>query len=96
MALSPEARRKKCPLRLIFLTATLPGLIPGLVQNTCFYRGLDLLAQAGAGSIGYPICTGICIAGFTIYTAIRLRERLTLVALISTLLCLGGIVALSL
>jgi multidrug transporter EmrE-like cation transporter len=96
MLCSREARQQKCPQRLIFFSATLPCLIPGIIQNIFFYRGLDLLARANAGSIGYPLCTGICIAGFTIYTAIKLKEKFTIIALTSTLLCLFGIVAISL
>lgn len=42
-----------------------------------FYRGLNILAELGNGSIGYPIAQGCCIAGFLLYSILFLKERCT-------------------
>ena len=64
-------------------------------QYFFFYRGLDLVAQAGAGSIGYPVVLGSCIAGFALYSALVLRERVTAASAASVACCLVGIVVLA-
>lgn len=64
-------------------------------QYFFFYRGLDLVAQAGAGSIGYPVVLGSCIAGFSLYSAAVLRERVTAASAGSVVFCLAGIVILA-
>ncbi|MCF7848869.1 MAG: hypothetical protein K9M45_08475 [Kiritimatiellales bacterium] len=49
----------------------------GLLNTYLFnYRGMDLLAQAGVGSIGMPIAVGVCVCGFFLYSLLFLRERL--------------------
>lgn len=58
-----------------------------------FYRGLDLLAKAGCGGLGYPIAIGVCVIGFSLYSLLILKEkivRLSLAGLIAV--CLGIIV----
>ncbi|WP_294437657.1 DMT family transporter [uncultured Victivallis sp.] len=60
-----------------------------------FYRGLDLAAEAGAGAIGYPVTLGSCIAGFALYSVFILRERITIASASSFLLCLSGMIAMS-
>ena len=57
--------------------------------------GLDTLAACGAGAIAYPVSLGSSIAGFLIYTAIKLKERLSLPALGGVILCFTGIVLLA-
>ncbi len=61
-------------------------------QYFLFYRGLDLLAAQGAGAIGYPIVLGSCIAGFSLYSAFILHERVTAASAGSIFFCLVGIV----
>jgi drug/metabolite transporter (DMT)-like permease len=41
-----------------------------------FFYGLDRLAEAGVGSIGYPVAVGSCIIGFSIYSIVILRETM--------------------
>ncbi len=65
-------------------------------QYFLFYRGLDLVAQAGVGAIGYPVILGSCIAGFALYSALFLREKITILSAASTVCCLGGVILLSL
>ena len=43
-----------------------------------FYRGLDLVAQAGVGAIGYPVALGSCIVGIELYSVLILREKVTI------------------
>lgn len=59
------------------------------------FRGLNLLAEAGAGSIGYPIMIGSCIIGFFLYSLTVLREKVTPFGMAGFLLCLGGVVTIS-
>lgn len=60
------------------------------------FIGLDRLAKYNAGAIAYPMIVGISIAIFMIYTAIRLKEKLSFPALCGVLLCLAGIVVIAL
>ena len=60
------------------------------------FIGLDKLAACKAGAIAYPMIVGISIAIFMTYTAIRLKERLSIPALCAVLLCLAGIVVIAL
>ena len=51
-----------------------------------FYLGLDRLAKAGCGGLGYPVGIGVCIIGFSLYSMLVLKEkfaRLSLAGLIS-------------
>lgn len=40
-----------------------------------FYRGLNLVAANGCGSIGYPVAQGSCIAFFLLYNSLIRKER---------------------
>ena len=64
-------------------------------QYFLFYRGLDLVAQAGAGAIGYPVILGSSILGFTLYSACFLHEKITLLSGVSFASCLSGVILLS-
>lgn len=61
-----------------------------------FYRGLNLLAAAGVGAIGYPIAQGSCIAGFLLYSRIILKERFQPLSLAALIAVLAGIVVIAL
>ena len=61
-----------------------------------FYRGLDLTARAGAGSIGYPIAQGSCIVFFVIYEMLRYRKKCAVSVRIALLLQCSGLLAISL
>lgn len=61
-----------------------------------FYNGLNLVAEAGAGSIGYPIPIGVCIIGFTIYSTVHLKERFPFAGWIGLIAVTQGIVGISL
>ena len=88
-------RQKDYPVRNCTLEVILM-IISTLGASFCLFYALDLLAGAGMGAIGYPIAMGVTIAFFQIYTAISLRERLSVPAFLSILLCLGGIILITL
>ena len=60
------------------------------------FIGLDRLAKYNIGSIGFPVVVGTSIVFFTIYTSIQLKEKLSPSGIFSILLCLAGIVVISL
>jgi len=66
-----------------------------LAATCCLFVGLDRMTAAGAGAVGYPVVMGLNITAFLIYTSFRLKERLSLASLLSVLLCLSGIVLLT-
>lgn len=51
-----------------------------------FYQGLDLLARNGRAGLGYPISIGVCVAGFSLYSLLILKEKFAR-------LCLAGLAA---
>ena len=61
-----------------------------------FYRGLNILAALGCGSIGYPVAMGSCIAGFLLCSRFVLRERMGVPACAALLAVLSGITVISL
>ena len=61
-----------------------------------FYRGLNILASLGCGSIGYPVAMGSCIAGFLIYSRAILGEKAGFAAAAAFLAVLSGILVISL
>ena len=58
-----------------------------------FYRGLDRLAQFGCGGLGYPIAIGICVAGFSLYSLLILKEKFSRLILSGlAAVCLGIVI----
>ncbi len=58
------------------------------------YPGLDAMANEGAGSLSYPLMVGSCIASFSIYSLIRLKEKLMGIQIAALALCLSGLAGL--
>jgi len=56
-----------------------------------FYRGLNLVADAGCGSIGYPIAQGSCIALFLLYSCFVLKERFNKISALALCCMILGI-----
>ena len=55
-----------------------------------FFRGLNLLAENGCGGLGYPIATGVCVVGFSLYSLLFLKEKIARLSLAGlTAVCLG-------
>lgn len=49
------------------------GLINGYFM---LYRGLNLVAEAGAGAVSYPVLVSSCIVSFTLYSLFILKEKM--------------------
>jgi len=60
------------------------------------YRGLNLVAEAGAGAVSYPVLVSSCIVSFTLYSTVVLKEKLKLVQLGGLGLALAGILLITL
>lgn len=68
--------RNRQPLKILFYAISMTAV--GVTSTYLFlYRGLDLLAKAGVGSVAYPVAVCSCILGFILYTFIFLKERLS-------------------
>lgn len=65
-------------------------------QYLLFYQGLDMLARAGAGSIGFPVTVGACIIGFCIYSIFIIREKTTAIQYAAVVVGMAGMLCLSL
>ena len=60
-----------------------------------FYRGLDLLAKNGGGGLGYPIATGVCVVGFSLYSLLFLKEKIARLSLAGLIAVCFGIITIS-
>lgn len=56
------------------------------------YRCLDILATYNTASIAYPLLVSTCLCGFTLYSFMVLKEKLTCLQLIGLALSLIGII----
>jgi drug/metabolite transporter (DMT)-like permease len=65
------------------------GLISGFFL---LFNGMDRMAKLGMGAISYPIMVVSCIMGFTLFSLIWLRERLTWQAVAGLVSCMAGMV----
>lgn len=81
---------RNCFTGLILMASTT------LVATWCIYTGLDKMANAGAGAIGYPVTMGATITAFQIYSRIFLKEKITLPIAGCIALCVTAIVLISL
>ncbi|MBR2509932.1 MAG: hypothetical protein IKB71_09325 [Lentisphaeria bacterium] len=76
---------------LWIFVAVLQGF--GLIFAYLFlYPGLDALAANGIGSASHPLLIGSCVAGFFIYSAFILREKICWQQYIGIFCCILGIV----
>jgi drug/metabolite transporter (DMT)-like permease len=60
------------------------------------YRGLNLVAGAGAGAVSYPVLVSSCIASFTLYSLFILKEKMKPLQFGGLGLALVGIVLITL
>jgi drug/metabolite transporter (DMT)-like permease len=56
------------------------------------YRCLDILANYNTASIAYPLLVSTCLCGFTLYSLIVLKEKLTRLQFLGLALSLIGII----
>lgn len=90
------AIERKADFTGVFKPAAGLSLLYILLYFVLMFNGLDKLAAAGAGSVGFPVMLGSCIVGFFLYSLIFLKEKLTPTGAAGFLLCLAGIIAISL
>ena len=62
-----------------------------ITSSLLTFKAFDIITGYDAGAIGYPVITGLSIAFFFVYTAVKLKEKLSIPAIIGVLLCLTGI-----
>ncbi len=62
-----------------------------LVALCCFYYGLNLLANNGYGSIGYPVGQGSSIAVFFIFCRLAYREKSSPISYLALAFLLTGL-----
>ncbi len=60
------------------------------------FNGIDRMARLGYGAISYPVMVVSCIAGFSLYSILVLREKCTWKSATGLLCCVLGIIGLSL
>lgn len=59
------------------------------------FPGIDLLTKAGAGAIALTIPVGVCVSAFTIYSALRLKEKYTPLEWTGLVACAIGVVVIT-
>ena len=79
------------------LLACVTGLLAASILSGCFflYPGLDRVARAGLGAIGYPVAVCTCVIGFLLYSVIGLREKFETLQKIGLVAGLAGIALIS-
>ncbi len=75
-----------------FLVLAAAGVtFTGVTSAVVFqFRGLDLLAAANAGAVGYPLMVATCLIGFFLYSALVLRERQSRLQYAGLAACVAG------
>lgn len=89
-ALRKLPSRTECLLALEMLVVYLVG------YYFLLFKGIDLVTEAGAGAIAFPIPVGVCIIAFTLYSLIRLRERYSPAEWAGLALCTTGVIVIAL
>lgn len=75
----------------LFLT-----VMNGLFLCVFLYSSCDLLKEAGAGAIAYPVIVGVTITAFSLYSVTVLKEKLSVMTVVSTILTVCGVVMVAL
>ncbi len=60
------------------------------------YYGMNMLAKVGFGAVAMPLISASCLIFFTLYSIICLREKLTWASRIAFVLCIIGVILMSL
>ena len=79
-----------------WITAAILMILNTSASLFFFFRGLNLLAQNGCGGLGYPVATGVCVAGFSLYSLLILKEKIARLSLIGLIAVCLGIITISL
>lgn len=75
----------------LFLT-----VMNGLFLCVFLYSSCDMLKEAGAGAIAYPVIVGVTITAFSLYSIAVLKEKLSVMTVISMILTVCGVVMVAL
>ena len=67
----------------------------GIIGAKMLFVVLDGLAHYGTGSIGFPLIVGSCIAGFSLFSLVVLREKSSLLHWLGLAATLSGIIVIS-
>ena len=95
-ALPPAIRAKRIRCGRGEWIAAASLMILSVVANFCFFfNGLDRLAEAGRGGLGYPVGIGVCVAGFSLYSLLFLKEKIARASLAGLGAVCIGIIAIT-
>ena len=70
-------------------------MVLNISASVFFYLGLDRLANAGCGGLGYPVGIGVCIIGFSLYSMLILKEKFARASLAGLISVAIGIIIIS-
>lgn len=79
----------KNPWLYLYVLGMLPFNL--FLAYVLLYPGLDAMGRAGAGSVCYPLMVGSCIVSFSLYSILKLREKVTALQISAIVLCLIGL-----
>ena len=83
-------RKKQIGGKGEWITAAVMMVINTSASCFFFYRGMDLLAKAGVGGLGYPLSIGACVIGFSFYSIFLLKEKVARLGLAGlAAVCIG-------
>ena len=88
-------KKEFCNPRFRLFCLALP-LVTFISNDLLLYPGLDSLSRCKAGAISYPLMVSSCIIAFDIISLTVLREKHNASQWAALLLCIAGVVALSL
>ncbi len=74
------------------------GLLAGVGITSGYflmYRGFNLVAEAGAGAVSYPVLVSSCMIGFALYSCVVLKEKIRLLPGLGLACALLGLVCIS-
>ncbi len=80
----------------LLLWMTVGWSVLAIISNSFMFKTLDVMTSIGASALVYPIVIGVNIMTFSLYSRFRLKERYTWLAICSLLLCVSGIIFLTL
>ena len=80
-------------------TALLGGLswaLIAIVSMLMLYTSLDLAGKMDLTGVVFPCVVGTCIAGFSLYSRLHLKEKYSVLAWTGVFLCILGVVVIGL
>jgi len=87
--------RRRWPEREVLALCVLCALF-GITGAVTLFAALDFMQKVGQVAIVFPLCVGVCVVGFSLYSRAWLKERLGLVGAVGLALSVLGIVLMGL